>query len=437
MHPPNPASIIKQKLDTVISDTVGMASLFVKHPGVDFTRNRILDLTTLLRLILSMGGNSINKEILDFFQGSAVAPTASAFVQQRDKILPDLFLYVLRAFNDACEDVKLYKGYRLLAVDSSAITIATDPSETSYMKASLSDKGINQLQLSAMYDLLNRTYADCVMQDRVRMDERRALIDMMKRSSREEKRLMIADRGYESLNLFEHFHKTENHDYLIRVKNEKSLKEIADLPMRELDCNISFTVTTLQTKEVRARGYKWVAGQGKYKERRYSAWDHEPVCPMTLRVVRFKISEDTFETIVTSLDRFQFPLAEIKKLYHMRWGIETSFRELKYVLGLVSFHCKKQEYAIQEIYARLIMYNFCERITLAAVIVQSDSRKHLYQANFTMGIHICLRFYRHTGNDPPDVMALITKYILPVRENRKDKRNLKIKGLIPFAYRIA
>lgn len=100
------------------------------------------------------------------------------------------------------------------------------------------------------------------------------------------------------------------------------------------------------------------------------------------------------ETIVTSLDRFQFPLAEIKKLYHMRWGIETSFRELKYVLGLVSFHCKKQEYAVQEIYARLIMYNFCERITLAAVIVQNSSRKHVYQVNFTMGIHICLRFFQ-------------------------------------------
>lgn len=438
MRPPDKASIIKQKLDTVISDTVGMASLFVKHPGVDFTRNRILDLETLLRLILSMGGNSINKEMLDFFQGSTVAPSASAFVQQRDKVLPDLFLYVLHAFNQACEDTKLYKGYRLLAVDGSAITIATDPSETSHVKTNLSDKGINQLQINVIYDLLNKTYTDCIIQDRVRMDERRALIEMMKRSTHEEKRLVIADRGYESLNLFEHFHKIDNHDYLIRVKNEKGIKEIANLPMRELDTEISTTITTLQTKEVRAKGYKWIAGHGIYKERKESSWDHEAICPMTLRVVRFKIREDTYETIVTSLDRFQFPLAEIKKLYHMRWGIETSFRELKYVLGLVSFHCKKQEYAVQEIYARLIMYNFCERITLTAVIVQNSSRKHAYQVNFTMGIHICFRFFRHTGNDPPNVMALITKYILPIRKNRKDVRKMpKGKEFVSFVYRIA
>lgn len=30
--------------------------------------------------------------------------------------------------------------------------------------------------------------------------------------------------------------------------------------------------------------------------------------------------------------------AEIKELYHARWGIETAFRELKYGIGLVNLH---------------------------------------------------------------------------------------------------
>ena len=47
-------------------------------------------------------------------------------------------------------------------------------------------------------------------------------------------------------------------------------------------------------------------------------------------------------------------------LYTKPWGIETSFRELKYAVGLVNFHAKKQEYIIQETFARLIMYNFAE-----------------------------------------------------------------------------
>lgn len=51
----------------------------------------------------------------------------------------------------------------------------------------------------------------------------------------------------------------------------------------------------------------------------------------------------------------------------MRWGIETSFSELKYIVGLVNMHCKKEEFAKQEIFARLTMYNFCERIIAVAV----------------------------------------------------------------------
>ena len=83
---------------------------------------------------------------------------------------------------------------------------------------------------------------------------------------------------------------------------------------------------------------------------------------MSLRIVRFKITDDTYETIVTSLNRFEFPLSEIKTLYHRRWGIETSFRELKYALGLVNLHSKKRAFIEQEIWAKLTMYNYSERI---------------------------------------------------------------------------
>lgn len=61
----------------------------------------------------------------------------------------------------------------------------------------------------------------------------------------------------------------------------------------------------------------------------------------------------------------------------MRWGIETLFRELKYSIGLSNFHAKKVTYILQEIYAKLTMYNFCEVITSFVVIHQSDI-KHLY-----------------------------------------------------------
>ena len=104
---------------------------------------------------------------------------------------------------------------------------------------------------------------------------------------------------------------------------------------------------------------------------------------MTIRIVRFKIADTgndftDYETIATSLNKKDFSAEEIKKLYHMRWGIETSFRELKYAVGLTRLHTKKTSAAMQEVLARLIMYNFCECITMSIVIEQKDSRKWTY-----------------------------------------------------------
>ena len=49
----------------------------------------------------------------------------------------------------------------------------------------------------------------------------------------------------------------------------------------------------------------------------------------------------TYETVLTNLPTDSFPSCELKKFYAIRWGIETSFKELKYTLGILKFHAKK------------------------------------------------------------------------------------------------
>lgn len=120
----------------------------------------------------------------------------------------------------------------------------------------------------------------------------------------------------------------------------------------------------------------------------------------------------------------------------MRWGIETSFRELKYVIGLTNLHAKKEKFVKQEIFAKLTMYNFCERIMSFAVAEKDNGRKHNYQTNYTMAIQICLDFYRGLV-DSLNVFKLMFKYILPIRLGRTDKRKKKPKSFISFTYRVA
>ncbi|MFR3389579.1 MAG: transposase [[Clostridium] scindens] len=83
------------------------------------------------------------------------------------------------------------------------------------------------------------------------------------------------------------------------------------------------------------------------------------------RIVRFPVSENAYEVVVSKSGQERFPSELLKQLYAKRWGIETSFRDLKYTIGLLHFHSKKVEHILQEIYARLIMYNFSELSYLA------------------------------------------------------------------------
>ncbi len=157
--------------------------------------------------------------------------------------------------------------------------------------------------------------------------------------------------------------------------------------------------------------------------------------PFSFRAVRFKIADDSYETVITNLNRDDFPPEEIKKLYKKRWGIETSFRELKYAIGLTHFHAKKQEYIVQEIYARMILYNFSAMITSSVVIQQRDTQ-YAYQVNFTAAIQICRHFFRCNVLSP-NVEALIRKNILPIRPGRKDSRRIRYKTAVSFIYRVA
>ena len=96
---------------------------------------------------------------------------------------------------------------------------------------------------------------------------------------------------------------------------------------------------------------------------------------------------------------------------------------------------KKVEYMYEEIYAKLIMYNFTELIT-SQVIVHKLNTKYVYKVNFTVAVHLCRQLF--LGNiSPPDLEALIRKNVSPVRPGRSRPRNLTTKYAVSFLYRVA
>ena len=143
-----------------------------------------------------------------------------------------------------------------------------------------------------------------------------------------------------------------------------------------------------------------------------------------------------YETILTNLDRTEYPPNKIKELYASRWGIETSFRDLKYTVGMLNFHSKKTACIKQEIYSHLIMYNFVETIT-SQVSVHKKQRKHSYKVNFSVAVHVCRLYYRNKVTLPV-LESIIAKNLIPIRINRHNDRDLpKKRAYHGFLYRVA
>ncbi|WP_286219670.1 IS4 family transposase [Thomasclavelia cocleata] len=412
-------------------------SLFVENPDTDFIRNRKLDFSTVINNIISMEAGSLKDELLKLNDYSIDTPTASAFIQARNKIKVDAFKSLFNNFNKKTSKLKSYKGYRLLAVDGSEEPIDNTfrDKETTVRNCNHLGNSYSAFHINASYDLLECTYDDIIIQGEAEKNENGAFNEIVDRYNGP-KAIFIADRNYESYNSFEHVVHSGN-KYLIRVKDITSsnniTRSLGPFPdTDEFDIDVSRILTIKQTNEIRKNPqiYKFIPANQRFD---YLSKD-KPFYDFQCRTVRIKITEDTYECIITSLDRDEFSMEDIKELYNKRWGIETSFRQVKYAIGLHALHSKKRKLIKQEIYARLLLYNFCQRIVQDIKIVKKKT-KYTYQVNFTKASHIIRRFLNKKTSGKPPVENLIAKEILPVRPGRTNTRHVSAKKVVCFNYR--
>lgn len=391
---------------------------------------------TLIRFLIGAEGGSLAKEL----HSAGIEVTPAAVSQRRAQIPPDSFREVFHQFNAACVDVETFRGYRVLAVDGTAVNMPRNPNAPSFVQNSSAPKGYNQLHVNPLYDVLNKIYCDVLIQPEPQKDEIGALIEMLKRNDFQQKTLIIADRGYESYNLLAYLIEKSHTDFLIRIKqNHSAMREVARLPMFELDCDIAFTITTTQTNDDKKNRYVFLQVPKKSKpgaKTRRGRWDFQSPYTMKLRIVRFQLSTGEFETIATSLPR-SFTPQDIKELYRWRWKIEESHKAGKYSIGLVNLHGKSDEFVQQEIYAALTMFNFTSRIVREVVVKQPKNGIYAYQVNFKMAVALCREFFKNADADVEELVRQIARHTIPIRPGRRDNRNLRAKGFVGFVYRVA
>lgn len=417
---------------------------YVVDPMRDHTRTRKISFKDCLMSSLCMSGGTLFSEVLEYYESRSSIPSTSAFIQQRAKIKTSAFEKLFQMSSSLC-NCKLYKGYRLLAVDGSDVRIPLNPSDSdTYFPGTHGQQPYNLLHLNAVYDLLSHSYINAIVQGCMSLNEGDAAVKMTD-SSTIENAILIADRGYESYNLMAHCQE-KGWKYVIRVKNDDRLgiSGRLNLPKSdEYDEFIDLRITRKNSNFTKAlfknpNKYRYapknsrldyLPSTSKYTED--AVFYHLP-----FRIVKIEINDGEFETLVTNLDLNEFSSEELKTLYNMRWGIETSFRTLKYNVGMLYMHSKCKRFIIQEILARLTMYNIILAICSNVDLNNDGSKKYSYVVNVARAVHICRKLFLHRLS-PPQAEQLLSKSVVPVRNGRSFERRLSTRIAINLVYRVA
>lgn len=423
----NPAEI-KSLFFSSVESVASSISNYAANPDTDFTRTRKLPPQKLIPFMVAEGSSSTRNELLDFLGLDTGKPTSSAFVQQRTKLLPHAIEAVFQNFNALVDSRSEHMKYRLLAADGSTVTFLSRTgcaTDEYYVDQGHSAKGFYSIHINAMYDLSKHTYVDAFLQPVHQKDEFRAFCTMVDRQSvlPGTKNVYIGDRGYCSYNNMAHVIEAGQY-FVFRTKDihSKGLVGKFDFPDEDsFDISVDVTLARSHSSKIHVdNGYRRFIDQAaSFDYIEYGTLDTYNIC---FRIVRFPIADGSNECLVTNLPTDEFPPERLKCLYFARWGIETSFRKLKYTIGLNNFHSCKADFVKQEIWARLITYNITELIVDHAVVEKKDT-KHSYKINFTVAAHICRLFLRqHTEEQAIDVTALLLKELIPIRNERQYAR---------------
>ena len=360
LEPKNVLSAYERACSTLIENI----NCYCTNPNTDFTRKRKITVKNIIDYLLSLGSKATRSEICEFFTDDD-PPTDTAMYLQRCKLDNEAVRRVLEVFSEQFTAEKTFMGYQLLSCDGSDVTIPTDNSDEETLIYT-GGKYINQYHLNALYDDLNHLYVDMIINGKAKAGEADALLEMVKYGRYDHDHSIItADRNFISYNEIGQLNLMKQ-KFAIRAKDigSNGILSSKGLPDEEFDKDLTIRLVFRQTKEWKKKIqsdpftiFCPVNVKFKSKDPTLDYYD------VSFRVCRFKITDDTYECIITNLNSEEMSLEAIKEAYRIRWQCEISFRYLKYTIGLNAFHSRKRNLLKQEIYARLLIFNMTSLLT--------------------------------------------------------------------------
>ena len=438
---PEGVNLALEKSIKMVTDNI---ACYVIDPVSDMTRNRKVPADMIIRFLIHKEGKSIRSEICEQMP-EGMEFQASAFCMQRYKIKPNAFNRVMTLFNQTIKPKNTFNGYYIIACDGSDLNIPFMKDHPELIVKSKKGRDFCQIHLNALYDCLNGVYWDAEMTTPNKKREPGALITMTERKYYPEKSIIVCDRGYVSYKLMADFIE-KGQKFVIRSKDiniRSSILKRFDLPDEELDQEVSVTLTR-SNKRYNSDRKKYALVNSNIDFPQIETWSNDDYV-ISYRVVRIKLDDENFVTLVTNLSKEEIPFEYMKELYHLRWSQEQSFFNLKYRIGLKYFNSKKVDGILQEVYSKLIMFNVTSVITNSVDIPDMKAEEyeknkkrvaHKTKANFAVAITNVHLFLKGTISEK-GLINRIKKFVIPIRPGRSFTRKIRPQSLAPLNTRVS
>ncbi len=289
----------------------------------DFTRVRKLPFSRLMFLCLNYITRPTFTEALQFFRNVIKVDdfvTQQSLSEARQKVKYEAFQEVFETILEKAltvEDFELFHGYRLLAIDGTTIPLTNVPEIQASFGGQTPSEGEVFARMSMILDVKNGCIMDGELAPFHTGERQMAIRGVNRLSKRAGKCLYLMDRGYWSPELYTTILESGS-SFLARVPNGV-------------------------TAEV-GSGAEQISIQYHGKSYR-------------LQCKRITLSSGEVETLVTNLPEGELSDEEVKELYHLRWGIETKYGELKNYLKIDTLPGKTYQTVMQDFYATLAVSN--------------------------------------------------------------------------------
>ncbi len=327
--------------------------------------------------------------------------------------------------------------YILLAVDGTSINVPHNPKDPDTLCRGAHGSEYNQIHALCVYGVLSGIYHGVIATGKKKADEREALLTFINNNEHlsckvdgKKRYLIVADRGFESWEILARLHMLGVR-FVIRIKDSHSNGILSNYDLDRFEDQFEQYIRIA----FRAKGRKGNAVDNAKPVSFLS--DGMERYEMVLRVVQVRLKSDKLEALITNIPTWELSALQLVYIYNKRWEVETSFRTLKHQFNLKYFHARSPRLVRQELWAKMVMFNFCSLLMTHTAVPEakwSKGRKYDYEIKRSWGIALCMQFIKGTI-DAGTLGRKLVMNLQPIRPDRNYTRKVRSQSAMCFNYR--